>query len=85
MLQLGLSFVPTPAYNSFQTRVDVFKLICNIKLKNVFGISESESTYGFRPKSTYVLYINDPHIQTFENVLLGDIKNLKEQQRKPFF
>lgn len=33
LLQLGLSFV----YNAFQTRVDIFKLIRNVKLKKMGG------------------------------------------------
>lgn len=37
LLQLELSFVPTPNYYPFQTWIDLFKLFCNIKLKKMFG------------------------------------------------
>lgn len=85
ILQLGLGFVYTPVYNTFQTWVDIFKLIRNIKLKKMFGDSQTNADDNFRPKSQFVPNISDPHIQTFENVLLEDIKNLETRQHKPFF
>lgn len=76
--------VPTPGYNSFQTRVDVYKLIRNIKLKKFFENSNKDSINVFCPKSSFVPVINDPSIQVFENVLMRDIKNLEQQNCKPF-
>lgn len=35
ILQLGLSFFPTPLYDPFKTRVDLYKLFWNIKFKNL--------------------------------------------------
>lgn len=33
ILNLGLGFVFTPVYDSFQTKIDMFKLVKQIKLK----------------------------------------------------
>lgn len=86
LLQLGVGLVPTPVYSNFQTRIDIFMLVRNIKLKRLFGDQENahDDSLVFRPKSTFMPCITDAHIQTFEDVLMKDIKSFEINQHKPF-
>lgn len=72
VLSLGLGFVPTPSYNPFRTRVDIFKLCRNIKLKKLFGAGDA-TTNPFKKPPTFVPNINDVAITVFEKLVLKDI------------
>lgn len=76
-LGLGLGFVPTPAYNAFHTRVDLFKLFRNIKLRQFFCPSTTDVVRPFKKKSTFVPNICDPAISVFEKMVLKDVAELE--------
>lgn len=73
-----------PRIKSFQTRVDIYKLIKSIKLKKILGTTDNMTLDPFRPRSTFIPNVNDANINTFENVLLRDITILERQGRRPF-
>lgn len=85
VLGYGLSFVPTPRYNAFKTRVDMFKLVCLLKLRSFFGERECAGTNALRSRSTFVPNISDHAIQTFEKVVLRDISQLEKQHSRSFY
>lgn len=60
-------------------------MVRNIKLKKVFGESDTDFYDKFLLKSQFVSNIIDHPIQTFEKVLLRDIKDLETEQQKLFF
>lgn len=85
VLGYGLSFVPTPRYNAFKTRVDMFKLVRLLKLRSFFGERECAGTNALRSRSTFVPNISDHAIQTFEKVVLRDISQLEKQHSRSFY
>lgn len=85
VLNLGLGFVPTPKYNTLQTHIDLFVLVRQLKLHAYFGNSESNETVLFKPKSTFVPYVSEPSIAGFERLVLQDIENLENEQKKKWF
>lgn len=81
-LNYGLGFVPTPSYNPFHTRVDLFRLFRNIKLKKFFGQTTSIDTCPFKRKSTFVPNVIDPSISVFEKLVLRDVADLEKTRYK---
>lgn len=84
ILQLGTGFVPNPGYDTFRTRVDLFKLIraINIFLKNG---NVPNVINEWRPKSTFTPNASDPNITVFEQLVMKDINKLELQHKKPFY
>lgn len=80
MLNIGLGFVPTPAYNPFRALVDLFKLIRLLKLRKHFG-SFNDSIYSLlRRKSIFIPSIRDLAIITFEKLILRDLSKLESSR-----
>lgn len=82
VLNLGFGFVPTPSYNVFRTRVDLFKLIRQLKLRSFFGEKTSIAEHRFRTRSTFTPAVTDHRILTFEKVVLRDIETLEKKPCK---
>lgn len=57
---LGLDFTSIPKYNSFQARIDIFRLIRVLKLRKMFGTGDTDSVSTFDPMSTFTPSIWDP-------------------------
>lgn len=77
---MGFGYIPTPRYNAFRTRVDLFKLVRQLKLRSFFGDSPGVTGVRFRPRSTFIPCAYDQCISTFEKVVLRDIELM---ERKP--
>lgn len=75
-LNLGFGFMPTPSYNAFHTRVDLYKLFRNIKLKRF----EAKETCSFKKKSLFVPNVSDSAITVFEKMVLKDISTLEQSR-----
>lgn len=73
---------PTPKYNPFRTRVDLFKLIRQLKLRSFFGGSTNVYAKMFKPKSTFTPNVSVHSIQTFEKVVMRDIKMTESKRFK---
>lgn len=82
VLGYGLGFVPTPRYNALCTRIDIFKLVHQLKLRVFFGEREYRKPFDFKTRSTFVPVVNEPAIVTFEKVVLRDVAALEQQQRR---
>lgn len=74
VLNLGLSFVPTPLYNAFNIRIDFLKLMRSLKLKKKFGQTQSEPQNMWKKKSTLTPNIHDPWIAVFERFIYKDLE-----------
>lgn len=79
VLNLRLGFVPE--YCSFQTRVDLFKLFRQIKLKPFFKGSV-EQYERFHVPSSFNPSINEPLISTFENGMLKEFSVMEAKFQK---
>lgn len=78
VLKLGLGFVMTPKYDSFQTRIDLFKLIRQLKLRTYFDSSSCiPDKRMFKPKSRFIPFIQHDDISVFERLVLRDIEGLE--------
>lgn len=68
-----------PQYDLFRTRVDIYKLIRQLKLKVMFGAMEQpvSSEKNFKPPSSFVLTVFDLFMQVFENLVLLDVQKLE--------
>lgn len=86
VLNKGLGFVPTPTYKPFDTRIDVYKLIRQIKLKKLFGASNkiTDGPYLGPSKSNFVPNINDPMISAFERLVHWDISALEQRTQTKY-
>lgn len=80
-LNYSLRFFPTPAYNPFNTHVDVFKLIKSIKLKRFFGETVTPGEQ-FKQCSTFVLNIQDASTSVFEKLVLQDLRDMESVKFK---
>lgn len=76
----GLSFVPTLAYNPFNTRVDIYKLLRNIKLKKFFGDTPAPMQ-RFKKQSTFVPNVTDASIAVFEELVMWDLRTMEANKR----
>lgn len=54
ILNLGLGYVPTPRYNAFRTRVDLFKFTRLLKLKSFFGETDTVTCKPWKRKSNFI-------------------------------
>lgn len=78
VLQLGLGFVPKPRYNAFCTRVDLHKFVCNIKLRDMFGIRDQQPQQ-FRLKSSFIPPSFNPSITLFHQLVICDLDKLEKR------
>lgn len=73
VLSKGLSFVPTVATNPFNVKIELFRFLRNVKLKGFFSPREvtpssgfsGTSEHRFKPKSTFIPFVNNPSVSTF--------------------
>lgn len=80
VLNYGLNFVMTPLYNSFQTHIDVYKLVRQLKLRYLFFFGNSDvQVKKFHPKSTFVPSVQNEYISVFEKLVLRDISHLENK------
>lgn len=85
-LNLGLNFVPTPLYNPLRKRIDLYRLFCNIKLRNFFGNTDTNKDIPvFKKKSTFTPNVQDPSIIVFERLLTKDLTSLEATNLKHHF
>lgn len=80
-MSLGFGFVPTPRYNAFNTRIDLFKLIRQLKLRCFFGERAGTEGNTFNPNPNIINH----DIQTFERVVLRDITALERNKSKTYY
>lgn len=81
VLNVGRGFVPTPTYNPFRTRTDLYKFCRNIKLRKLFGDSPL-TQQPFRKPSIFVPNIQDVTVTIFERLILKDIECLEKTKMK---
>ena len=74
-LSKGLSFVPTSTVDSFEIKTDLFRFFRKIKLKHMFGNSQTQGSNKpvFRNRSKFNPGCENPSIQTFCRVVEKDI------------
>lgn len=92
VLNKGLSFIPTPTANPFQTKIELFKFFRNMKLKYFFSKdkihlpptdqidSNSAISQPFKTKSKFVPPIICPSIETFCKLVERDVNVVFQTQ-----
>ncbi|KAM4034776.1 uncharacterized protein ACNLHF_021466 [Anomaloglossus baeobatrachus] len=99
VLNKGLSFWPTPQWDSFQLERDLHKFYRNLRLKTHFGLVESPNTattsipsspvtidkIGLRNKSTFMPPQTHHATETYINLISRDINSLLQEYKKGKF
>lgn len=65
----------TPKYNAFQTRIDLFKLTRQFKLRAFFGTNSCmPDKKVFKPKSQFTPCLQNDDISVFERLVMRDVR-----------
>lgn len=84
VLNLGFGYIPTPKYNAFKTRVNLFKLVKQLKLRSFFGDSTRTTGVQFKTRSTFIPSVFDHCISTFEKVVFRDIEVMENKPNRVY-